>query len=182
MPVQTLATPGAIPKPLLYHSAIPEQRPISQLTPLIEMFLSILESTCHRQRKVYGLTLVTPSLCGWQAFPTPGTLTRMRIIWALSSTVPQVSGVNPGSPFLPMMFWAILIEMCSTFTHTKRIQCLHRLYLQLVHQLSGCHPLWCGIVFTLGCDVHNASSDLAQSQRCHFQVVHSQPRVSFPRT
>ena len=46
-----------------YHNFLP--------TPLIEVFLGILESQCHEPSNAQGLTLVTPSLHGWEAFPTP---------------------------------------------------------------------------------------------------------------
>ena len=71
---------------------------ITQLTPPIEVFLSILESACHKLCIAHGLTLVTPSLCGWEAFPMPKARTHTRITWALSTTAPQVMGVTLGCP------------------------------------------------------------------------------------
>ena len=62
------------------------------------MFLSILESLRHELRIVYGFTLVNPSLCGREAFPTPKALTHTMITWPLSPTVPQISGITPKSP------------------------------------------------------------------------------------
>src|ERR1700684_2028321 len=47
---------------------------------------------------------MTPSLRGWEAFPTPGALTHTRITWALSPPAPQVPGVTPGSPLCPWCF------------------------------------------------------------------------------
>jgi hypothetical protein len=41
---------------------------------------------------------MTPSLCGWEAFPTPGALTHTWITWAFSPPAPQVPGITPGSP------------------------------------------------------------------------------------
>src|ERR1700737_401819 len=76
----------------------------SYLTPPLEVILSILESPRHELRIAYGLTLMPPSLCGWEAFPTPGALTHTRITWALSPTAPQVPGVTPGSPLCPWCF------------------------------------------------------------------------------
>ena len=38
--------------------------------------------------------LLTPSLLGWKAFPTPTTLTNIMNIWALSPMMPQVMGVS----------------------------------------------------------------------------------------
>ena len=68
------------------------------------MVLSILESTRHKLRIAYGLTLVTPSLRGWEAFPTLGALIHIMIVWALSPTALQVSGVNLGSSLCPWCF------------------------------------------------------------------------------
>jgi hypothetical protein len=62
--------------------------------------LSILESSRHELRIAHGLTLMTPSLRGWEAFPTPGALTHTRITWAFSPSAPQV----PGSPLCPWCF------------------------------------------------------------------------------
>src|ERR1700737_944382 len=76
----------------------------SYLTSPIEVILSILESPRHELRKAHGLTLMPPSLRGWEAFPTPGALTHTRITWALSPTAPQVRGVTPGSPLCPWCF------------------------------------------------------------------------------
>jgi hypothetical protein len=42
-----------------------------QLTPPNEVFLSILKSSRHELRIAHGLTLMPPSLRGWEAFPTP---------------------------------------------------------------------------------------------------------------
>jgi hypothetical protein len=47
---------------------------------------------------------MTPSLRGWEAFPTPGALTHTRITWAFSPPAPQVPGVTPGSPLCPWCF------------------------------------------------------------------------------
>ena len=77
---------------------------ISELTPPIKVFLSILEPARHKLRITYSLTLMTSNLHGWEAFPTPGALTHTRIIWALSPTASQVPGVNPRSPLCPRCF------------------------------------------------------------------------------
>ena len=66
--------------------------------PPIEVLLSILVSARHKLHIVDGLTLVTPNLCGWEAFPTPGALTHIRITWALSPMAAQIPGITPGSP------------------------------------------------------------------------------------
>jgi hypothetical protein len=66
--------------------------------------LSILESLRHELRIAHGLTLMTPSLRGWEAFPTPGALTHTSITWAFSPPAPQVPGVTPGSPLCPWCF------------------------------------------------------------------------------
>src|SRR6202048_3915591 len=76
----------------------------SQLTPPIEVILSILESPRHELRIAHGLTLMSPSLHRWEAFPTPGALTHTRITCALSPTAPQVPGVTPGAPLCPWCF------------------------------------------------------------------------------
>jgi hypothetical protein len=47
---------------------------------------------------------MTPSPRGWEAFPTPGALTRTRITWAFSPPAPQVPDVTPGSPLCPWCF------------------------------------------------------------------------------
>ena len=57
-----------------------------------------MESSRHELRIAHGLTLVTSSLRGWEVFLTPRALMHTRITWALSPTVPQVSGVTPGPP------------------------------------------------------------------------------------
>jgi hypothetical protein len=68
------------------------------------VFLSILELARHELRIAHGLILMTPSLHGWEAFPTLGALTHTRITWALSPPAPQVPGVTPGSPLCPWCF------------------------------------------------------------------------------
>ena len=65
------------------------------------MFLSILESGRHKLLVAHGLTLVTPSLCGWEALSTPRGLTITRITWALSPMASQVPSVIPGSLLCP---------------------------------------------------------------------------------
>ena len=77
---------------------------ISKLTPLIEVFLSILVSSRHELHIANGLTFMTPSLRGWEAFAMPGALTHTKITWALSPTAPQVPGVTPGSRLCPWCF------------------------------------------------------------------------------
>ena len=76
----------------------------SQLTPPIEVFLSILESTRHKLRIAHGLTLLHPSLHGWEAFLTPGAFTHTRITWAFSPLAPQFPSVILGSPLCPWCF------------------------------------------------------------------------------
>ena len=96
MHVQTLAIPGAIPWPLLYQGVVPGPRPTQIIiSPRSHLQLSILEYSRYKLRIDYGLTLVTPSLCRWEVFPTPG---------ALTPTVPQVPGVTPVSPLCPWCF------------------------------------------------------------------------------
>jgi hypothetical protein len=64
----------------------------------------ILESSRHELRLAHGLTLMNHSLRGWEAFPTPGALTHIRITWAFSPLAPQVRGVTSGSPLCPWYF------------------------------------------------------------------------------
>jgi hypothetical protein len=66
--------------------------------------LSILEFSRHELHIAHGLTLMTPSLRGWEAFPMPGALAHTRITWAFSPPAPQVPGVTPGSPLCPWCF------------------------------------------------------------------------------
>ena len=106
MHVQTSADMGTTSKPLQFQDIVPGQRltqnyHTSKLTPSIEVFLSILESS---RLIADGLTLVTSSLRGWEAFPTPGALTHTGITWALSPTAPQVPGTTPGSPLCKWCF------------------------------------------------------------------------------
>ena len=95
---------------LLFQDVVPGRCPqatphsncrISQLTPPIGVFLIILESGRHKLLVYHGLTLVTPSLCGWEPFSTPGTLTHTRITWALSPMASQVMTITLGSPLGP---------------------------------------------------------------------------------
>ena len=76
--------------------------------------MSILESPRHKLPNVDGFTLMTPSLYGWEAFPTPEALTHIRIIWAPSPMAPQVSGCHFGDPLVLMVLRALLIEKCAT--------------------------------------------------------------------
>ena len=97
--LQAIAVPGLCPG-ITPHS----NYHISILTPPIEVFLSYLESSRHELCIAHGLTLMTPSLCEWEAFPMPGALTYTRTTWALSPTAPQVPGVTPGSPLCSWCF------------------------------------------------------------------------------
>ena len=73
---RALTTPHSI-----YH--------ISKLTSLIKVFLSILESSCHELRIAHGVTFMTFSPCGYEAFPMPGALIHTRITWTLWAMAPQ---------------------------------------------------------------------------------------------
>jgi hypothetical protein len=77
---------------------------ISELTPPIKVFLSILKHARHKLCRAYGFTLVTPNLFGWEAFPTPRALTHTRITWVLSPTAAQVSGDTLGCPLCMWCF------------------------------------------------------------------------------
>ena len=65
---------------------------------MIGEFLSNLEFGCHKLFNAHGFTLVTPNICGWEAFSTPRALTLTKITWALSPRVQQVPSIIPGSP------------------------------------------------------------------------------------
>ena len=120
MHVQTSVVPGAS------HSqatAVPRRCPeimpysnchISKLTPPIKVFLRILESSRHELCKAHGLTLMTHSLCGWEAFPTPRALTHTRITWALSPIGVTSPGCHSGVPLVPMVFRAVHMVRCTT--------------------------------------------------------------------
>jgi hypothetical protein len=104
-----LRSPGSHSKAIAVLGRCPGTSPnsnwhISKLTPPNEVFLSILESSRHELRIAHGITLMTPSPRGWEAFPTPGALTHTRITWAFSPPAPQVMGVTPGSPLCPWCF------------------------------------------------------------------------------
>ena len=87
------------------RDSIPLKLSYIQATPPIEVFLSIPESSHHELHIAHVLTFMNPSLCGWEAFPTPGALTHTRITWALSPTAPQVPHVILGSSLCPWCFW-----------------------------------------------------------------------------
>ena len=77
---------------------------ISYLTPILEVFLSILESSCHELHIAHGITFFTPSHCGWEVFPTIGALIHFGITWTLSLMTPQVLGFTLESPLCPWCF------------------------------------------------------------------------------
>ena len=76
--------------------------------------ISILEFGCHKLLVAHGFTLVTLSCRGWEAFSTPG---------ALSPMTPQVPDVTPGSPFVPIVLQALLMERCVTNELTDFFYC-----------------------------------------------------------
>ena len=112
MAILTLAVFGATFMSMMFHhnaslsvGRCPQTMPpsnchISQVTPSIEVLLSILESVHHKLLDAHGVTLVTPSLCGWEAFLTLGAPIHTRITpihtKALSPMAPQVPGITPG--------------------------------------------------------------------------------------
>ena len=111
--VQTSAVSGTTPITLLFQIVVPghcsgivphSNYHIYWFTPLIEVFLSILESSRHELGISYSLTLVTPSLRGWEAFPTPGVLTHITITRAFSPMAPQVTCITMGTPLCPWCF------------------------------------------------------------------------------
>ena len=103
--VQTSVAMKAIPRPLQFQGATRDIAPLKlsniQAHTSIEVFLSIPKSSLHDLRVAHSLTLMTPSLRGWEAFPTHVALTHTMIIWAFPPTAPQVSGVIPGSSLCP---------------------------------------------------------------------------------
>ena len=64
----------------------------------MEVLLSIQEFGRHKLLIAHGLTFMTPSLRGWEAFSTPEALIHIKITWALSPMVPQVLGGTWGPP------------------------------------------------------------------------------------
>ena len=71
---------------------------IPQLIALIKVFMSILESICHKLLVAHDLTLVTPNIRDLEVFSTLRALTHTRITWALLPTAPQVPNITPGPP------------------------------------------------------------------------------------
>ena len=70
-----LRTPGSHSQAIVVPGRCPGTAPhsnchISYLTPPIEVFLSILESSRHELRIVDGLTILTHSLHGWKRLPS----------------------------------------------------------------------------------------------------------------
>ena len=61
-------------------------------------------SSHHELRIAHGLTFMTSSPRGWEAFPTLRALAHIRITWVFSSSAPQVPGVIHGSPLCPWCF------------------------------------------------------------------------------
>ena len=109
-----------------------------------EVFLSILEWARHELRIALGFTLMTPSLRGWEALPTPGALTHTRISWALSPPRPQVPVVTPGSPLCPWCFRHPFGEVRDTYIKhnqmiykAKRIIPVIILIIKIMHILEG---------------------------------------------
>ena len=98
--------------------------------------MSILESSRHELRIAHGLTLMTPSPHGWEAFPTPGALTHTRITWALSPPAPQVPGVTPGSPLCPWCFGHPFGEVHNTRTLDWALSPSFRKVLSLYQELG----------------------------------------------
>ena len=101
MVVQALAVMGSISKSLLSQGVALGSPPyvchISQLTPPIEVILSIVVFEHHELFIAHGLTLVTPTLRGWEAFSILGALTHTRITQALSQMATQISSGTLGS-------------------------------------------------------------------------------------
>ena len=125
MHVQTAALLGDTPRPLLFQGDVPGQHSIqnchiSQLTPPIEVFLNILESSRYELRTAHGLTLMTPSPRGWEAFPTciRGLHPHQDLLGLFSISATSI-GCHSGVPLVPMVFWVFLMERCATMDQIK---------------------------------------------------------------
>jgi hypothetical protein len=113
------------------------------------VFLSILESSRHELRIVHGLSPITPSPRGWEAFPTPGTLTHTRITWVFSPSAPQVPGVTPGSPLCLWCFghpfWRggrqLVSELPGLEVEKRHPQCIRS---RDRNWHPRCGKVWCG--------------------------------------
>ena len=100
---------------------------------------------------------MTPSLRGWEAFPTPGALTHTRITWALSPPVPQVPCVTPGSPCAHGVL-DIPLERCATtyvglVTHVLYTILYASQAIVLVKKTSALTPLYW--IFWISRIMHN---------------------------
>ena len=109
MAAQTSAVLSTTPRSLLSQGALPRQCPpqivISHSSHLqLGRFLRILKYGRHKLLTTHGLTLETPSFCGWEVFLTPGALNRTRITWAFSPMAPQVLCITPGSSLYPWCY------------------------------------------------------------------------------
>jgi hypothetical protein len=100
--------PWSLWEPLPCHCCTKHDLETTQLPYLLAHTSNecILEYAYHN----HGFTLVTLSLCRWEASPTLGALTHMRITWPFSPTAPQISGVPSG--YLLCRWW--FGEVCKT--------------------------------------------------------------------
>ena len=109
---------------------------ISYLTPSIDVFLSILESTRHKLCIAHGLTLVFPSLREWEAFPMFGAS------FTLGSLGPLANGaLSPGChsrvPLMPLIFRTFLIKMMrDSFGGKPKLFVTHLVHV--IHWMAIC--------------------------------------------
>jgi len=106
MPVQTSTVPGAPPRPLLFQGSAPLK--LSYLLAHTSDWGDLEHSRILTSWATHNF-----STCGWEAFPTPGALTHIRITWVFSPSAPQSPECHSGVPLVPMVFRAFLMERCS---------------------------------------------------------------------
>ena len=124
MHAQTFAVLRATPRPLLSRAMSRHNAPLK-----LAYLLDYTSNWGHLEHFRFLTPWATYSLwpCphdssphGWEACPTPGALTYIKITWAFPPSAPHVPGVNPGYPSCPWCFghslWRgaqqILVNLC----------------------------------------------------------------------